>query len=212
MLTSALYLSAFWFILSFIPLILFGKNIRVANIFVTFLWFVFVIFLGSFLFPGMTLFEIVVVFLGIIWIIFLPNWNFLAKVAWIYMFFVTGLYLIYSFSITAFATANVIGFTLALLFFFVEVSALFLSLSYAFEALDTMCRIRWMRKVTHLTPLTYEPKVSLHLPSYNEPAEVVIKTLESVARLNYQNYEVLLIDNNTPNVSTWKALEVACQR
>ncbi len=42
-----------------------------------------------------------------------------------------------------------------------------------------------------------EPKVSLHLACCNEPPEMVISTLESLARLRWSNYEVLVVDNNT---------------
>lgn len=212
MLTSALYLSAIWFILSFIPLIFFGEYVKTSNLLITIIWFILVVTLGSLFIPGLIVFKIVVFLIGIIWFTFLPNWNFLAKVTWITMFFVSLIYLIYSFGITAFATANIVGFTLALIFFFVEVSAFILSLTYAFEALDTICRTRWNRKVTHLKTLTYEPTVSLHVPTYNEPPDIVIKTLESLSRLKYENYEVLLIDNNTPDEAKWRILEKACDR
>ena len=42
-----------------------------------------------------------------------------------------------------------------------------------------------------------QPKVSIHVPAYNEPPEMVIETLDALARLDYSNYEVLVIDNNT---------------
>lgn len=42
-----------------------------------------------------------------------------------------------------------------------------------------------------------QPRVSIHLPIYSEPPEVVIATLNAIGRLNYQNYEVVVIDNNT---------------
>jgi exo-beta-1,3-glucanase (GH17 family) len=39
-----------------------------------------------------------------------------------------------------------------------------------------------------------EMKVSVHVPCYNEPPEMVIETIEALRKLNYQNYEVLIID------------------
>jgi cellulose synthase/poly-beta-1,6-N-acetylglucosamine synthase-like glycosyltransferase len=48
----------------------------------------------------------------------------------------------------------------------------------------------------------YTPKVSLHLPTYNELAEVVEATLRNLARLDYPNLEVLVVDNNTPDENT----------
>ena len=42
-----------------------------------------------------------------------------------------------------------------------------------------------------------QPFVSIHLACYNEPPEMVLLTLDSLAALDYENYEVLVIDNNT---------------
>lgn len=42
------------------------------------------------------------------------------------------------------------------------------------------------------------PKVSIHIPAYREPAEMVIETLNSVAALDYPNFEAVIIVNNTP--------------
>jgi exo-beta-1,3-glucanase (GH17 family)/cellulose synthase/poly-beta-1,6-N-acetylglucosamine synthase-like glycosyltransferase len=51
-----------------------------------------------------------------------------------------------------------------------------------------------------------EPKVSLHLACCNEPPEMVIATLESLARLRWTNYEVLVVDNNTKAPALWEPL------
>lgn len=212
MITQALYLASFWFIISFIPLMLFGRNSKTTNYFVAVLWYLTIIFLGNYFFPDMLFLDITGLLFGIILFIFIPEWNFLAKVAWVTSMLVSVIYLIYSFGITAFATANIVGFVLASIFFFVEVSAIFLSLTYAFEALDILCRVRWRRRVSKIQLTDYKPKVSLHIPTYNEPPEVVIKTLENLSRIDYDNYEVLVIDNNTPNESTWRQLESACRR
>jgi exo-beta-1,3-glucanase (GH17 family)/cellulose synthase/poly-beta-1,6-N-acetylglucosamine synthase-like glycosyltransferase len=49
-----------------------------------------------------------------------------------------------------------------------------------------------------------EPKVSIHLACCNEPPAMVIATLESLARLNWRNYEVLVVDNNTVDPAKWE--------
>ena len=56
----------------------------------------------------------------------------------------------------------------------------------------------------------YAPKVSLHLPCYNEPAEMVKVTLDSLNRLNYENFEVLVIDNNTRDPNVWRPVQEYC--
>jgi len=55
------------------------------------------------------------------------------------------------------------------------------------------------------------PKVSLHLPLYNEPPEMVQKTLDALARLDYPDFEVLVIDNNTKDPAVWQPVETYCQ-
>jgi len=54
------------------------------------------------------------------------------------------------------------------------------------------------------------PKVSLHLPVYNEPPHMVIETVNSLAKLDYPNLEILVIDNNTRNPDIWKPVEAHC--
>ncbi len=53
--------------------------------------------------------------------------------------------------------------------------------------------------------------VSLHVPAYNEPPELVEKTLRALAKLDYPSYEVILIDNNTPDEATWQPLASICR-
>ncbi|HEY4133816.1 MAG TPA: glycosyltransferase [Alphaproteobacteria bacterium] len=54
------------------------------------------------------------------------------------------------------------------------------------------------------------PKVSLHLPIHNEPAQMVMRTLDSLAKLDYPDFEVIVIDNNTKNPDVWKPVEAYC--
>jgi len=56
------------------------------------------------------------------------------------------------------------------------------------------------------------PKVSIHVPCYNEPPHMVMKTLDGLADLAYPNFEVLVIDNNTKDEAVWKPLEEYCAK
>jgi len=56
----------------------------------------------------------------------------------------------------------------------------------------------------------YRPKVSVHVPCYNEPPEMVKLTLDALAALDYPDFEVLVIDNNTKDDAVWKPLEAYC--
>ncbi len=61
-------------------------------------------------------------------------------------------------------------------------------------------------------PNAAAPKVSIHVPCYNEPPHMVIQTLDALARLDYPNYEILVIDNNTKDEAVWKPLEEHCAK
>jgi cellulose synthase/poly-beta-1,6-N-acetylglucosamine synthase-like glycosyltransferase len=64
-------------------------------------------------------------------------------------------------------------------------------------------RTKWL-------PLGYEPFVSIHIATYNEKG-VVGRLLEACARLNYTNYEVILVDDSTDGsmevLEPWKQVE-----
>ena len=55
------------------------------------------------------------------------------------------------------------------------------------------------------------PKVSIHVPAYNEPAAMLIETLDALARLDYPSYEVIVVDNNTTDESVWRPTEEHCR-
>jgi exo-beta-1,3-glucanase (GH17 family)/cellulose synthase/poly-beta-1,6-N-acetylglucosamine synthase-like glycosyltransferase len=71
---------------------------------------------------------------------------------------------------------------------------------------------RWRREFKPLAaePGVRLPKVSLHLPIYNEPPHMVIETVNSLAKLDYPNLEILVIDNNTKDPAVWKPIEAHC--
>ncbi|HEX4619507.1 MAG TPA: glycosyltransferase, partial [Steroidobacteraceae bacterium] len=55
-----------------------------------------------------------------------------------------------------------------------------------------------------------QPKVSVHVPAYNEPPAMLIETLDALARLDYPDFEVLVIDNNTRDENVWRPVEQHC--
>jgi cellulose synthase/poly-beta-1,6-N-acetylglucosamine synthase-like glycosyltransferase len=63
-----------------------------------------------------------------------------------------------------------------------------------------------------LAPESFAPKVSIHIPAYREPPEMLKQTLDAVARLNYPNFECLVIINNTPEPEFWQPIEEHCAR
>jgi len=61
-------------------------------------------------------------------------------------------------------------------------------------------------------PRNYYPKVSLHLPCYAEPPEIVCVTLDALSNLSYPNFEVIVVDNNTKDKRLWEPIEEHCIR
>jgi len=53
-------------------------------------------------------------------------------------------------------------------------------------------------------------RVSIHVPCYNEPPAMVIETLNALARLDWDNFEVIVLDNNTPEPETWEPVRAHC--
>ncbi|RKT45678.1 glycosyltransferase [Thiocapsa rosea] len=74
----------------------------------------------------------------------------------------------------------------------------------------------WLRRWRRPFPLRAVPDeelpfVSVHVPAYNEPPELLIETLDALAALDYPGYEVLVIDNNTKDPAVWKPVEAHCR-
>lgn len=220
MLTRALYLSAIWFAISLFATLMFGSRIRHRHLTLSAIWLAAVILMGdlwaflTFGVPAEIIFFSWFVFVfGLFWIIRLRDWNAAGQATWTMTLTTTVLFIAYAFMLTAFSPLNPLSFIIALVFFFLETITLLLALVHMFEGLDVVCRIHWHRLAYSLKQIPgYAPMVSLHVPAYNEPVEVVQKTLLSLARLNYSNYEVLVVDNNTPAEETWRPLEEICRR
>ncbi|HEX4410610.1 MAG TPA: glycosyltransferase [Xanthobacteraceae bacterium] len=62
-----------------------------------------------------------------------------------------------------------------------------------------------------LVPDGYTPKVSIHIPACREAPHVLCATLDAVARLDYANFECVLVINNTPDPALWRPVEEHCQ-
>lgn len=80
---------------------------------------------------------------------------------------------------------------------------------YAVEFSEVMFKRTWRRIYHRRTPLPAEEElfVSIHLACYNEPPEMVIATIESLKNLDYQQYEVIVVDNNTKDEAKWRPIE-----
>jgi cellulose synthase/poly-beta-1,6-N-acetylglucosamine synthase-like glycosyltransferase/exo-beta-1,3-glucanase (GH17 family) len=55
------------------------------------------------------------------------------------------------------------------------------------------------------------PKVSIHIPAYREPPDMLLRTIDSVARLDYPDFECVVVINNTPDPAFWQPIERRCR-
>ena len=74
---------------------------------------------------------------------------------------------------------------------------------FEFTELFWLGNLRRKFQIKPLVANAAQPKVSIHLACCNEPPEMVIATIASLQALDYENYEVLVIDNNTRSESLW---------
>ncbi|WP_266171498.1 glycosyltransferase family 2 protein [Dyella subtropica] len=107
-----------------------------------------------------------------------------------------------------------IDWTMLALLFPAQVAILAILLINGFEFTEVLWRRGWVRQAGMLRPdpPAKQPFVSIHLACYNEPPEMVIVTLDSLAALQYENYEVLVIDNNTKDPAIWKPVQEYCEK
>ncbi|MDG2538086.1 glycosyltransferase [Dyella jiangningensis] len=107
-----------------------------------------------------------------------------------------------------------IDWTMLVLLFPAQIAILAILLINGFEFTEVLWRRGWVRHAGLLTPdpVEKQPFVSIHLACYNEPPEMVIITLDSLAALQYENYEVLVIDNNTKDPAIWKPVQEYCEK
>jgi len=73
---------------------------------------------------------------------------------------------------------------------------------------------RWVtsrRRTLPTATMTSWPRISIHVPAYNEPPDMLIETLDALARLDYPDFEVLVIDNNTRDEAVWRPVEAHCR-
>ena len=60
-------------------------------------------------------------------------------------------------------------------------------------------------------PDGFAPKVSIHVPAHREPPDMLKATLDAVARLDYPNFECVVVINNTPDPTFWRPVEEHCR-
>jgi exo-beta-1,3-glucanase (GH17 family)/cellulose synthase/poly-beta-1,6-N-acetylglucosamine synthase-like glycosyltransferase len=139
-------------------------------------------------------------------------------------FYMTGLFfflgllqlsasvIVWSISVPLAFYLSPLDWAMLLLLFPAQIAIILVLLINGFEFTEVLWRPRWLRHFDLLKPEegAAQPFVSIHLACCNEPPEMVILTLDSLAALDYENYEVLVIDNNTKREEVWRPVEEYC--
>ena len=87
------------------------------------------------------------------------------------------------------------------------------SVVQTYEAWETLLRLRWNRpRVAATVDDAHAPRVVIHVPIHAEPPEVVMATLDRLEALDYPDFEVLVIDNNTEDEALWRPVAEHCAR
>ncbi|WP_305044857.1 glycosyltransferase [Geoalkalibacter sp.] len=95
-----------------------------------------------------------------------------------------------------------------------QAALLLVVLTSGLEMTEVLWVDKWKRHFRPLPPSRYQklPKVSIHLAIHNEPPELVKQTLDGLARLDYPDFEVLVLDNNTVKDEVWQPVEEYCRK
>jgi cellulose synthase/poly-beta-1,6-N-acetylglucosamine synthase-like glycosyltransferase len=104
-----------------------------------------------------------------------------------------------------------VAYPSSLLLIALEVFAFALLLAGTHEVLDVVGRARWHRRTEGSDRPGCTPFVSIHVPTHNEPPELVLETLRSLRALDYPAYEVLVLDNNTGDEALWRPVQRYCE-
>jgi cellulose synthase/poly-beta-1,6-N-acetylglucosamine synthase-like glycosyltransferase len=102
----------------------------------------------------------------------------------------------------------------ALVLFAAETASLTMVALYSFYTIDVATRKRWKRapKATKFSKY-FVPKVALHVPTFNEPPELVIESLRALLDLDYpEDRFVVMVGDDSTNAESSVPLRQFCER
>jgi cellulose synthase/poly-beta-1,6-N-acetylglucosamine synthase-like glycosyltransferase len=142
------------------------------------------------------------------------SWDVRGLAAWALTVDVGLLYLGYVALWTVTVHPGAASTLLSAVMWLLELFVFLIGIGYVWELVDVLARREWTAEPGPLAfrPEARRPFVSLHVPTHNEPPEMVIESLERMLRIDYDNYEILLVDNNTTDPALWRPLEEFCAR
>jgi len=117
--------------------------------------------------------------------------------------------------ITLGTARGALGIIVGTVLLVLQALSLTLTLSFAFEILDVLGRRRApARDAAARAPEPSSwPAVCIQVPTYNEPPELVIATIEQLLDQDYPgSWMVQVVDNNTSDETVWRPVEAFCNR
>jgi hypothetical protein len=163
---------------------------------------------------------VVAVVLGLVVLALGPSarsWTLRGLLAWSLTIAAGAAYLVYVALWLAHADLGVASLAGGIVLWLLELFVYVLALSYLWEVVDVLARWDWQRRVEVEREIEGPagprrgPFVSLHVPVHNEPPDLVIDTLTRLLELEYDDFEVLVIDNNTADPDLWRPVERFCR-
>lgn len=134
------------------------------------------------------------------------HWAARGLVAWALSLDAGVLYLAYVTRWTLTADVGIAGAMAGSALLLLEAFVLFIGAGYVWELVDVLARRSWTGQVGvgDVRPDGPRPFVSVHVPTHNEPPDLVIATVESLLRSEYDDFEVIIVDNNTDDPAIWE--------
>lgn len=141
------------------------------------------------------------------------SWRLYGILTFVSLLFVVLGYMTYTLS-TTLPNVPTEDLWLSYLLFLAELSSLLMVLLYSFYTIDVAARKHWRRStVEAMFSPYYLPKVAIHIPTFNEPFELVQQTLDRLLKLDYPSDRVVLMvadDSTRPECS--EPLRAYCAR
>ena len=119
-------------------------------------------------------------------------------------------FIVYAAFIAVVAPHSIVEMLTASFVILLDLAAFIVWISNINYVSDVLCRARRSRPLPKADP-SYQPMVSLHIPAYNEPPDLLIETIKAVEQSDYPDFEVVVIDNNTKDPAVYGPVEEYCR-
>lgn len=148
--------------------------------------------------------------LNLLTVILKPDCNLVGQIFYSSFLAASLAFLTYAAFIVSLATQTGAEAATASFFLALDLAALVIWISNVGYISDVMCRNRHGLPAPLADP-GYLPMVSLHIPAYNEPPGMLIETIKAAERIDYPDFEIVVVDNNTTDPAIYGPVEEYCR-